>query len=315
MLDFTVVIPTYNGASRLPKVLEKLQSQINPDNISWEVIVIDNNSSDDTAKIVRNFQKDWSDRVPLRYCFESQQGLAHARQRAILEANGTFIGFLDDDNLPHADWVAAAYSFGKQHPKAGAYSGQIHGDFEVKPPEGFEKIQQFLAIREHGPNPHIFDPENLRLPPGAGLVVRKQAWRECVPNVPDAVGNVGQFLARGDDYEPLLYMYKAGWEICYNPAMHIQHQIPHWRLEKDYLLSLARACGLATCQLRMINALPWQKPIIFARTLLGNLRRVVWHSIEHRGRLKTDLIAAFELEFFWGSLMSPFFYLQKNFSK
>ncbi|HEY9635330.1 MAG TPA: hormogonium polysaccharide biosynthesis glycosyltransferase HpsE [Coleofasciculaceae cyanobacterium] len=310
-MDITVAIPTYNGESRLPNVLERLRSQINTEHLAWEILVVDNNSTDNTAKIVQDYQANWSAPYALNYCFEAEQGLAFARQRAVKEASGTLIAFLDDDNLPANDWVATAYSFGRQHPRAGAFSGQIHGDFEVTPPENFKRIQAFLAIREHGCEPHRFEPENLRLPPGAGLVVRQQAWYESVPNRPILIGRVGGTVVAGEDYEVLLHLHKAGWEIWYNPEMHMAHQIPHWRLERDYLLPLSRGIGLATCQLRMINAKNWQKPIVFVRTLLGNLRRVVLHSITYRGQLKNDLIAACELEFFWGSLMSPFYLLRK----
>jgi glycosyltransferase involved in cell wall biosynthesis len=307
-VDFTVAIPTYNGASRLPKLLDKLLQQTGLDQISWEIIVIDNNSTDDTAQVVVNYQTNDFFDTPIRYYFEAQQGLAFARQRAIQEAQGTFVGFLDDDNLPTPDWIAAAYAFGQAHPRAGAYSGQIHGEFEVEPPQDFEKIQAFLAIRKHGNQPHLFEPEKLRLPPGAGLVVRQRAWCESIPTHPVLIGRVGTTKVAGDDYEVLLYMHKAGWEIWYNPQMHIYHCIPHQRLEREYLLSLARGTGLATCRLRMINAKPEEKPIIFVRTILGNLRRIIRHFIQYRGTLKTNFVAAFEMEFFWGSLISPFYF-------
>ena len=305
MIHFTIAIPTYNGASRLPKVLEKLKEQTGIENISWEIIIVDNNSSDATAKLVETYQATWLKTVPLKYFFEPEQGAAFARLKAVREAQGEWIGFLDDDNLPEPDWIAAAYSFAQEHPKAGAIGGQIHGEFEVQPPEGFEKIQQFLAIREHGSNPYIFDAKNIRLPPAAALVVRKQAWVESVPDRPRLTGKLPGLLIQGDDYEPLLYMYKAGWEIWYNPAMHADHQIPHWRLERDYLLSIARGCGLATYQLRIINAKPAEKPVIFIRTILGNLRRVLKLAIEYRGKVRNDLFIAFDLEFFLGSLLSP----------
>ena len=313
-IDFTVAIPTYNGASRLPKLLEKLRSQVNTEHLCWEILVVDNNSTDDTAKVVQDYQSSWFESVPLKYFFEPEQGAAFARLRAVREARGELIGFLDDDNLPAPDWVAEAYSFAQEHPRGGAYSGQIHGDFEVKPPENFERIQAFLAIREHGPTPHLFEPKNLRLPPAASLVVRKQAWCESVPLRPTLTGKLPGLMVQGDDYEPLLYMHKAGWEIWYHPALHTYHQIPYWRLERDYLLSISRGCGLATCQLRMINAKTWQKPLVIARTLLGNLRRVLLHFIRYRGQLKTDLIAACEFAFFLGSLVSPFYVLNKSVS-
>lgn len=313
-LDLTVAIPTYNGESRLPKLFERLRSQTGIDRLSWEIVVVDNNSTDGTAKVIQDYQANWPQAYPLRYFFEAEQGAAFARQRAVREARGELICFLDDDNLPDSHWLAAAYSFAQEHPKAGAYSGQIHGDFEVEPPANFNRIQAFLAIREHGPEPQLFEPENLRLPPGAALVVRKQAWCESVPSRPTLTGKLPGVMVQGDDYEPLLYIHKAGWEIWYNPAMHTYHQIPHWRLEKDYLLSLSRGCGLATCSLRMINAKTWQKPLIMFKTLLGNFRRVVLHSIKYKGQ-NTDLIAACEMEFFRGSMASPFYTLKTSLNK
>lgn len=314
-LDITVAIPTYNGAIRLPKILDRLFSQTRIADLNWEIVIVDNNSSDNTFQVVENYQKICNSNFSLRYFLETEQGAAFARLRAVREARGELIAFLDDDNLPDPNWLAEAYAFGTEHPQAGAWSGQIHGDFEVKPPEKFERIQAFLAIREHGIEPHLFDAGNLRLPPGAALVVRKQAWCENVPQRPKLSGKLPGILVQGDDYEPLLYIHYAGWQIWYNPTMHTYHQIPHWRLEKDYLLTLAHGCGLCICQLRLINTKNWQKPIVLVRTFLGNLRRVLEHLIKYRGHLKSDLIALFEIQFYLGSMMSPFYCLKRTIRK
>ena len=71
---FTIAIPTYNGAQRLPKILEQLKKQINTEDFAWEIIIIDNNSHDNTAEIVKKYQSDWSNISNLRYCFEQKQG-------------------------------------------------------------------------------------------------------------------------------------------------------------------------------------------------------------------------------------------------
>ncbi|BAZ31746.1 glycosyl transferase family protein [Cylindrospermum sp. NIES-4074] len=309
-LDFTVAIPAYNGEKRLPQVLDKLLTQTGVEHLNWEIIIIDNNSSDNTAELIENYQKSSKSNCPLRYFLEREQGIPFARKRAVSEARGEFIAFIDDDNVPASDWVAAAYAFGKEHPQAGAWSGQIHGEYEVEPPQNFERIEAFLAIREHGFQSHLFDPDNLRLPPGAGLVVRKQVWCETVPSTPALSGKLPGIFVQGDDYESLLYIHKAGWEILYNPAMHIYHQIPHWRLERDYLLTLARGCGLCTFQLRLINAKNWQKPIVLVKTILGNFRRLLQHRLKYRGELKNNLIGTFEMEFYLASMMSPFYSLR-----
>jgi glycosyltransferase involved in cell wall biosynthesis len=308
-IDFTVAIPTYNSAERISKVLAKLCSQIGVENIQWEIIIVDNNSTDDTAKIVQDYRANWQHLYPLKYYFEVEQGTAFARKRAAREAMGVFIGFLDDDNLPDADWVAAAYAFGQAHPQAGAYSGKIHGDFAVSPPPNFNRIQAFLAVREHGSVAHLFDPEHLRLPPGAALVVRRQAWLESVPTQPIFKGRVGNLLVGAEDYEQLLYMHGRGWEIWYNPAQQVDHQIPSWRLEKDYLLTISRACGLPTCQLRLINAKTWQKPLIVFRIILSNLSRSIRHIIKYKMQIKTDIVLACELEFYLANMFSPWYAL------
>ncbi len=317
-VDFTVAIPTYNGESRLPKILERLRSQIGVEHLNWEVIVVDNNSQDATAKIVHEYQANWSRSWPLKYCLETEQGAAFARARAVQEAKSEFVGLLDDDNLPALNWVAAADAFGKAHPKAGAYASQIHGEFEVEPPANFERIAPFLGITERGQQAHLYEPDKLKLPPGAGLVVRKQAWCEAVPKHPLLKGRLGKSLVGGEDLEPLMYLHKAGWEIWYNPAMETYHQIPSWRLEQDYLISLSHGVGLNSCCLRMINTPFWQRQNVLLRTFLGSLRRVLVHLIKY-GKVKqnsqsssNDLVTACELAFFWGYLLSPFYFFKAS---
>ena len=115
--------------------------------------------------------------------------------------------------------------------------------------------------------------------------------------------------------KPCYISTKQAGEIWYNPAMHTYHQIPHWRLERDYLLSLARGCGMPTYQLRTINARESEKLIILIKTILGNLRRVILHIIKYKWQIKTDLIAAFEIEFLLASMLSPFYLLNTKFNQ
>lgn len=215
MVDFTVAIPTYNGEKRLPEVLDRLRSQINTENLSWEVIVVDNNSSDQTVKVIREYQANWPKAYPLKYYFEAEQGSAFARQRAIKEAKSELIGFLDDDNIPDVSWVAAAYAFGQAHPNAGAYGSQIHGEFEVEPPSNFRRIVGFLAVTERGAKPLLYKPQNKVLPPSAGLVVRKQVWCDNAPSHPVFKGRVGESHGKdiaasepGEDLEILLHIHR-----------------------------------------------------------------------------------------------------------
>lgn len=317
MIDFTVAICTYNGEKRLPAVLDRLRSQINTEQISWEIIVIDNNSTDNTAKVIQEYQVNWPQAYPIKYYFEPAQGLAFARQRAVQEANGTLVGFLDDDNLATPNWVAEAYAFGQAHPKAGAYGSKISGEFEVEQPENFGRISPFLAIGG-GTKAICYTSSDYKysykkvLPPGAGLVIRKQTWIESVPERLIFQGRVGESLVAAEDIEALLHIRRAGWEIWYNPEMHIYHQIQKQRLEKKYLMNLLRSIGLGRHHTRMLGYKVWQRPFIFPVYMANDLRKIILHFIKYRSVLKTDVVAACEMELLLGSIISPF-YLGKKY--
>ncbi|MFM7406818.1 MAG: hormogonium polysaccharide biosynthesis glycosyltransferase HpsE [Cuspidothrix sp.] len=307
-LYITVAIPTFNGEKRLPLLLDALLNQTGLESINWEIIVIDNNSSDQTSEVVAKYQEIINtNKIDLRYFLETQQGAAFARLRAIQEAQGAIVAFIDDDNLPNPDWLAAAYKFDVEHPKAGVWSGQIHGAFEVSPPEDFKRIESFFAIMERGDKPFKFNADKLKLPPGAAFVVRKQVWCDNVPSTPILSGKLPGIFVQGEDYEPLLYIHKAGWEIWYNPAMQTYHQIPKWRLEKDYILTLSRGCSLPTFQLLVINTPKLQIPILFIRLFLGGCKRILGHIIKNGNKINSDLILMAEMQYYLGSMLSPFY--------
>ncbi|MGP1387197.1 MAG: hormogonium polysaccharide biosynthesis glycosyltransferase HpsE [Thainema sp.] len=304
-LDFTIAIPTYNGGDRIPALLEKLRSQTQVDQLAWEILIVDNNSSDNTCQIVEQYQADATFPVPIRYAFEPQQGAAYARLTAIGAANGEWIGFLDDDNWPEPNWLSVAAQFRHHRPRLGAFSGRIRLATDASVPSDFNRIAIYLAIRDHGHQPCAFDPDNLLLPPAASLVIRKQAWIESVPKLPTLSGKRPGFFVQGDDYEPLLYLHKAGWEIWYTPDLQTHHQLSAQRFERDYLIRLAYACGLATCQLRLVTATAAQAPKIMLRTVLGGLKRSLLLLLTHRYQTYQDIALRTELAFHWGSVISP----------
>lgn len=309
---FTVAIRAYNSASRLPTLLDRLQAQSHVEGLSWEVLVIDNNSVDATEQVVRAYQAQWPQSGKLRYCLELRQGAVFARQRAILEARGEWIGFLDDDNLPAQDWVAACWAFGLAYPRAGAYGSQIHGLYEVSPPADFDRIAHFLPVIER---PHavcftrgLYARKQV-LPPGAGLVIRRRAWLQAVPEQLRLLGPVASSLqAKGEDIEALTYLKRAGWEIWFNPEMHIYHCIGEHRLQREYLLSFFRGIGLGRYYTRMLGYAAWQQPWMVLAYLLNDLRKLAVHVGVYRWQIRTNVVAACEWQLYCTSLLSPFYW-------
>ncbi|MDJ0553994.1 MAG: hormogonium polysaccharide biosynthesis glycosyltransferase HpsE [Microcoleaceae cyanobacterium MO_207.B10] len=357
MTDFTVAIPTYNGAERLPLVLDKLRAQVGIEELSLEVIIVDNNSKDNTKQIIEEYQKKWSQKLrlkyyceaekgaiatstksiqeanyllideikatlkdyqqkwgkelPLTYAFEGKQGADFARRKAVQEAKSPLIGFLDDDNLPEPNWIAAAYEFAHKYPKAGAYASQIHGDFAGELPPNFNRIKPFFAITERGDKPLLYKPAKRVIPPSAGLVIRREAWLKSVPERSILSGRVPGSMLTGEDTEAISYIQKAGWEIWYNPAMEVIHKIPKHRLEKDYLIRFFRGIGLSRYVTRMLGVKPWLKPLALLAYMANDTRKIIRHLIKYGSQLETDVVAACELELYINSFKSPF-YLWKN---
>ncbi|MCT7970474.1 hormogonium polysaccharide biosynthesis glycosyltransferase HpsE [Laspinema olomoucense] len=305
-IDLTVVICTYNGEKRFPEVLEALRGQINTEDFSWEILVVDNNSTDNTPQILQDYQAKWDAIAPLRYCRELEQGAAHARKRAVKEVKSPLIGFLDDDTIPASNWVSAAYQFAQEHPQAGAVGSYIQGEFEIEPPPNFKRLKPFLAITQRGSKPLLYRRDKNLLPPSAGLLVRTQAWQESVPEHCILSGRTPGSMLTGEDLEALAYIKKK-WEIWYNPTMQLTHKIPRGRLEMEYLIPFFRGIGLSRYVTRMVGVQPILRPVFIGAYFANDLRKLIRHVLKY-GIPANDAIAACERELLLGSLNS-FFYL------
>lgn len=305
-IDFTVVIPTYNGETRVGAVLACLRNQINLESIQWEAIVVDNNSSDRTESVVRQQQANWPSSSRLRYEFEPQQGAGFARHCGAKIASGPLIGYLDDDNLPYKDWIYEACKFATQHPQAGAFGSRIYGKFSQPPPANFDRISAFLALTDRGSDPILYRPEAKILPPGAGLVVRRQAWLDNVLDKRVLSEKFGEREA-GEDLEVVLRIQNAGWQVWYNPHMQLHHDIPPFRLTKDYLVRLFKGIGLSRYHTRMLSFSGYQRPFVLLPYMLNDVRKILLHIARYRQKVITDTVAASEMTLYLASLASPFY--------
>ena len=158
----------------------------------------------------------------------------------------------------------------------------------------------------------LFSPEALRLPPSAALLVNRQAWLEAVPREQILTGRTPQLLVQGDDYEPLLHLHKQGWKIWFVPELVSYHQIPAWRLTQQYLLDIARACGLATYTLRLVNASRSQHMYLAWKTILGNLKRLLIRDLEWLfSNPSMRKIIRIEIAFLSASCWSPIFHYRQ----
>src|SRR5262245_34756990 len=113
-IDVSVVISTYNGALVLPRALDALLDQDVGD-VQYEVIVVDNNSVDDTRLVVESYISRATSR--LRYVFEGRQGLSYARNAGIGAARASIVAFSDDDICVSRDWIKSIKTIMDDHPE------------------------------------------------------------------------------------------------------------------------------------------------------------------------------------------------------
>src|SRR5437899_4754156 len=148
----TVVLSTYNRAERLPAALEALVHQ--KGEVAYEVVVVDNNSSDRTAEVARAFAQRANGRI--QYLFEPRQGLSHARNRGIEAARSPIIAFTDDDVRVGEDWVAQIIRAFKQHPDVDYVGGRVLPHWLQTPPRWLTTAHWSpLALQDYGPDPLI----------------------------------------------------------------------------------------------------------------------------------------------------------------
>jgi glycosyltransferase involved in cell wall biosynthesis len=241
MKGVSLIICTFNGAKLLRASIPHILRQQVPEGIAWEVLFIDNASTDNTAQVILS---QWDSEIPMKVIREDEKGLIYARLRGIAEAGYGYISFIDDDNWIAPDWIREVYDFFEAHPGAGMVGSRNEAVFETSPPEWFREIQGNFAIGSQGLRTEDVTEERGYIW-GAGMSLRKSAFERIreAGFKPVLVGRKGRSLLAGEDTEICFAFRLAGWQIWYNDSMQLQHYIPASRLEPGYLKRMYRGFG------------------------------------------------------------------------
>ena len=245
-LGVSVVICCHNSAQRLHQTLAHLAVQQVAEECQWEVIVVDNASTDETPQVALNsWPVDIS--VPLRVVYESQLGLSYARYRGYLEAKYGLISLIDDDNWVCPQWVQLVSEIMTQHPEIGACGGLNEAMCEVTPPKWFKQYQGCYAVGTQGQEVSDITHTQGSLW-GAGLTIRKSAWRELLSKGFRSLlqDRQGVALTAGGDSELCTALRFAGWRLWYDSRLHLYHYLPAHRLQWSYLRRLCQGFGVAS---------------------------------------------------------------------
>lgn len=231
-MDVTVILCTFNRCASLAQALNSVAVSKMPESIGWEILVVDNNSTDQTRAVVEDFCRTYPGRF--RYLFEPQPGKSHALNSALRTTLGDVLAFMDDDVVVEPTWLRNLTAPLQNGPWAGT-GGRILPQWPCTPPS-------WIPIKErYGLGPLVlFDlgPEAgpLAEPPfGTNMAYRRTIFdkyngfrRDLGPN-PDSE-------IRGEDTEFGNRLLRAGEQLWYEPSAVVHHKVPPNRLRQHYFL-------------------------------------------------------------------------------
>jgi glycosyltransferase involved in cell wall biosynthesis len=221
--DISVVISTHNRASELEATLPALFKQ-DLDPARFEVIVVDNNSSDDTPDAIRRLGLA---HPRLRAFRESRPGVSNGRNCGILNSRADLVAITDDDTEVAADWLSTILRSFSEHPTAAFVGGPVVPRWHTPPPPWLTKRHWGpLAVVDYGNRPLILGKEHRLCLLTANFAVRMSALRR--------VGLFAPEFRRCQDFELQFRMWEAGLHGVYDPAIAAATTVPEERLAKSY---------------------------------------------------------------------------------
>ena len=231
-MKLTVILCTYNRCQSLAKTLGSVAASRLPATVDWEVLVVDNNSTDQTREVAEDFCCRYPGRF--RYVFERQQGLSCARNAGIRESQGEVLAFTDDDVKVEPDWLwnLTLALHGEEWIGSG---GRIIPLWEAPLPRWLltsdSNITGPFGVFNLGT-----EPGPLKCPPfGANMAFQRRAFGKY-GNFRVDLGRSGSNLQGREDLEFANRLLAKGERLRYEPGAVVSHTVPGWRMRKRYVL-------------------------------------------------------------------------------
>lgn len=228
-MKISVIVCTYNQAERLRKMLGSLREAEIPDNLSYEIILVDNNSDDHTRFVLEEDAQYYKSKI--RYVFEEKRGLSNARNRGIKEARGEIIAFTDDDVIADKYWIQNTEKAFKEHKDAACVGGKILPIWEVSRPKWLHpSLYNFLGLLDYGNAIAYMDSPDIW---GANFAVKSEMFKKYGLFDP-ILGRTARKLYGGEETEFLQRLRSAGEKILYYPSSIVYHFLPAHKMSKKY---------------------------------------------------------------------------------
>lgn len=247
----SIIICCHNSASKLFPTLKALSLQKGIAGIACEIILVDNNSTDDTVAVATNSWKKFGEPFPLTIVDEKNPGLSNARSRGILNSQYEYLVFCDDDNWLCKDYLTIVHSIFDSKQEVAMIAGTGHAELNKEAPEWFNDLDGFgYAIGNEGRQTGYTDSAY-----GAGVGVRKEIVQALNDRHISFIlsDRVGKNLSSGGDSEMCFLVRAAGKKIWFDERLTFGHELPQSRINWSYYRKLRYAFGCAGVFLNLYN--------------------------------------------------------------
>jgi glucosyl-dolichyl phosphate glucuronosyltransferase len=252
MCDVSVIVSTYNRADRLPLALHALLTQAG--DVAYEVIVVDNNSTDATRQVVADIAGRADGRV--RYAFEPRQGLSYGRNTGIGLARASLIALSDDDVRVAPDWVQQLKRAFDDHPEIAYVGGRVLPHWLAPPPAWLTSAHWGpLALQDYGPDPVVTGREYAVCLVGANLAFRRSVF-DVVGLFSPALGRIKEGIGSTEDHDMQLRTWRAGMRGLYTPSIVTVADVTPDRMTREYHRRWHRGHGRHCAMMRLRELVP-----------------------------------------------------------
>lgn len=230
--QITVAICSYNSAHHLPILLDKLANQ--ESSLPFEILLVDNNSTDNTADVVKQFSE--TSNIPIRYVLETEQGIPFARNRAIEECkNSRYFAFIDADEIPEDRWLQTAIDV-LSDDSIDCVGGKITIYLPNRPAWLTDNLLPFYAEVNHSDK--AFKIVDVSTPIWTSNIAYNNRIFQQGLRFDTRYNRKGKGIGGGSDGIMFHYFVKHNYSLIYEPKMEILHLIPDERVRRRYFLKL-----------------------------------------------------------------------------
>ena len=240
MKKLSLIVATYNRAASLLRTLESVVLQ-SADPALWECVVVNNNSTDNTAEVFAAFAADHT-AFTLRMVDEPKQGLSNARNCGIAASVGEYIAIIDDDETLEEGYVDTYIEFFDSFPKALAAGGAVKAVYEGCRPRWMSHFTEQMIANPLDLDVVVTTFPASRVPAGGNMAFRRAAFDKVGVFNP-RLGRNGQSLIGGEENDLFARLRRAGEVLYFVPGAAIYHHIPQSKLTDEYFDRLSYNVG------------------------------------------------------------------------